>query len=133
MTTIANVKNVINTSLEDAAITFHIGIATEFVSSLLSDKGHSEDRLSSIRTYLAAHFIAIRDRLNGMAISEHISTDARVEFSQDLTQSLNATHYGQTAQLLDTSGTLVRLSEGANQGTFRSFGTRYDPRYRTSA
>lgn len=65
------------------------------------------DRLQLIETWLAAHFYAIRDP---RYLSERAgSVGTTIESKVDL--NLSVTRYGQMAMVLDTTGTLRRLSE----------------------
>jgi hypothetical protein len=102
-----DVRAIIATSLDDAALLPFITPANQLVDELLLDKGLGEPRLKEIERWLAAHFVALReprDTLRGVAESRHqYETPAVGQF-------LNGTRYGQMAIMLDTSGTLAALA-----------------------
>lgn len=103
------VKSVISTSLDD--ITLFMEAAEILVNENLSDKGFSADRLEKIELFLSAHFIAMSEpQLKSEKMGD--STDTYFGVSGfNILSSL----YGQSAAMLDTSGTLTGL------GSVRAF------------
>ena len=105
----AAVCAVLETSLTDDQIDPFIQTANIMVTEYLagSDCGLSDDLLKEIETYLAAHFVTLRDRIvqreaaDGVSFDYQGSTDAGLDSSQ----------YGQTAQILDSCGKLSQLSD----------------------
>ena len=86
-----------------------IATATLVVTEELADQGLSDDRLTQIELYLAAHFAALNDpRME----SEEIGGEYKSKVQGKTEMNLDATFYGQTAKLLDTSGTLAQLGAG---------------------
>lgn len=98
-----DVLDIIGTSLNEAQLHAFINLAHEMVAGNLSGAGLSEARLTQIETWLAAHFVAIRDQ---RAKSMSISGEGSVTYQGETGMGLNATLYGQQAMMLDTSGTL---------------------------
>jgi hypothetical protein len=85
-------------------------------SSLVTEKcvgvGYDDDRLALIETWLAAHFVAIRDpRLSSQSVG-----GAGGSYQGQTTMMLSATTYGQQAMLLDTAGALSVLNENTTRG-----------------
>lgn len=73
---------------------------------------YSEVRLTQIETWLAAHFLAIRDpRYAAETIGK-----ASVVFQQQIGLNMGLTPYGQQAMLLDTHGGLAWLDKHISQG-----------------
>lgn len=104
--TTADVKVIIQTALDD--VDAFITPANQLVDALLLDKGLGEPRLKEIERWLAAHFVAMRtpaDAGRGVAESRHDYETPMVG------KHLEGTRYGQTAILLDTSGTLAALAD----------------------
>lgn len=90
-----------------------ISQANLMVTEELSSIGFSDDRLALIETYLAAHFAALvieRGALASIAIQ-----DVKDAFHDVYSEGLGSTRFGQQAMMLDTSGTLVRLSASLTQ------------------
>lgn len=116
--TVAMVKEVMDTNLSDADITAHINIASDLVTTALVSSGLGSTRITNIERYVAAHLIAMRDRLAGQTSAEWLSSEAKVEFSGKWGEALKSTNYGQTAIVLDTTGTLSQM--GAARAIFRA-------------
>lgn len=109
-TTSEEVKEVIATSLADAVVLSNfIATANVYVDAHLSAAGLSEAILTKIEMYLAAHLIAFGPEELGGLISDKAG-DATSKFANVYSAGLGSTRYGQTAMMLDTSGTLQRLS-----------------------
>lgn len=91
-----------------------IDAASELVTELCAPtaNGYTEDRLTMIETWLAAHFLAIRDPRYA---SESIGA-ASVTLQQQTGLNLALTPYGQQAQLLDTKGGLSWIDKHISQG-----------------
>ncbi len=84
-----------------------IEISNALVTEKLGDL-FDDTRLELIERWLAAHFYTNRDP---RAVSERAGPVSQT-LQSAVALHLNSSHYGQTAMLLDTSGTLKRLSEG---------------------
>lgn len=84
------------------------------VASLLVDQieentaAPSEEVLSEIERWLAAHFYTVRDPRR----ESERAGDVWATFQSKVDLFLSTSHYGQMAQTLDTTGTLRQLSEG---------------------
>lgn len=81
---------------------------TDYVAT--SDEGSllNTALLKQIESYLAAHFYSHRDKL----YQEKKTGDASAVFQGKTDMGLDSTEYGQTAQVLDVTGTLRSLSKG---------------------
>ena len=104
-TSISDVKNVMETSLTDAQITAFITTANAMVYAYLDGKGLSDTLLTHIETYVAAHLVTLRDRRSASESADGVS----FAYEGDIGQGLDSSTYGQTAQTLDTTGTLGSL------------------------
>lgn len=113
-------KVVYDSGLTDAVLEDIIDIANNLVTDILGTSGLSSDRLKNIERYLAAHFAAFREPQRGLVSAEWIASEAKIEFSSDFGRALDATHFGQTAAMLDTTGKLRQA--GAKRATFRVTG-----------
>lgn len=101
-------------SIED--LTPFIAAAEELVTQLsLTDCGaaYSADRLRIIETWLAAHFLAIRDPRYQ---SETMGAASVTKALGQMGMNLGMTPYGQQAMLLDTCGWLAWLDKHISQG-----------------
>ena len=84
-----------------------ITTANLLIDEELTGKGLSSERLKQIELYLAAHLITLRDpRTQSERISEEAFT-----YQGETGTNLDASHYGQTVKMLDTTGTLARLEQ----------------------
>jgi len=116
---VAQVTEIVQTSIEDEAIlTSMIDTAHVYIDANLLEVGHSEEILSKIELYLSAHFVAISEEKGGMVLDK--LGDATQEWDASVMgEGLKATLYGQTALLLDTSGTLANISSVKLRAEFR--------------
>jgi hypothetical protein len=84
-----------------------IEVANELVTECCGELGYTENRLTLIEDWLAAHFYAQRDpRLQSEGLGSLVST---FEGRTDL--GLNNTRFGQQAMRLDTQGGLAALED----------------------
>lgn len=100
------VKSIIETQLSDDDITPYITTADVVVEERLDNKGLSDELLTQIKIFLAAHFLAITKerQLKGQKYGD------ASEFYQGMTKmDLDASFYGQTASWLDPTGTLSQI------------------------
>lgn len=96
-----------------------IEVANELVTECCGELGYTENRLTLIEDWLAAHFYAQRDpRVQSEGIG---SLNSTFEGRTDL--GLNNTRFGQQALRLDTKGGLATLEDVAkNPVTKNAFG-----------
>jgi hypothetical protein len=88
-------------------------VMVDWLQSKDTDNELSEDMLTEIEVQLAAHFYSVqRDpQLQGK------STDgASGNYTGATGYSLQATHYGQTAMLMDITGMLTKRNKEAQEG-----------------
>lgn len=108
------VRNIIvNTELTDAQIEGGISTATIIVLENLMVANLATSVITEITTYLAAHFVSLRDKTTRI-VREKIG-DAEVEYEASKPSAgytpLDSTEWGATALLLDTSGILLSLGK----------------------
>lgn len=125
-TSIADVKVVIATSLTDEDITSFINIANRIVTQVVgTSTALSDDIKEDIETFLTAHLIAIsREPQNSFSRSRVGNSEIYV--SSQFGKGLEATSFGQTVKLLDTTGAFTQL--GKIKASLKSYGpkTVYD-------
>jgi len=112
-------------TLATTAIDPFITTADLVVQEELTTRNLSQDRLSQIECYLAAHFAIVayeRGGLNRQRIGE--SEDFYHEVGGD-SLNLMATRYGQQAVFLDSSGRLGGMSKSTIKARFRVVHTRH--------
>lgn len=80
-----------------------IQTATTLVDSTLLSAGYSDDQLFEIERFLAAHFVAMRQRQT----AKEGFGDATREYGGKFGLGLDFTQYGQQVKLLDYKGVLV--------------------------
>lgn len=107
------VKNVIETELSDSEIEGAISTAVTIVQNYLSSASLVAEIEVEITMYLAAHFIALRDRT--VMIKEEKIGDASVTYEvgspQESFFSFKSTKWGATAVALDSSNILGQLGQ----------------------
>ena len=99
-TTDDEVKEIIDTSLDD--LTPFILVASQQVDRI---SGLGTAVLKEIERWLAAHFVAIRDKRT----SKDSVGDSSHTYEGRTGMALDFTRYGQQAKLLDTTGTLRKV------------------------
>lgn len=111
----SDVKDIIDTALDEFQIEAFISTANLLVTEKLSGGDLSDAMLTEIEKYLAAHLICLRDQrvqnssMDGMNLTYQGQTGMRLE----------ATQYGQTVQILDTTGAFA--SSGLKAVKFSAF------------
>ena len=105
----AAVCAVLDTTLNDDEVEPFIQTANLMVTEYLagSDCSLSDDMLKEIETYLAAHFVTLRDRVVQREAADGVSFD----YQGATDMGLDSSGYGQTAQILDSCGKLSQLSD----------------------
>lgn len=108
-TTIAKVKQIINTGLSDVDITALITTAeTIRAAKLGTTSGLGDSTIELIDTYLTAHIIATtRERQT----SEEKIGEVTMKFQGAYGEYLNATSYGQMILMLDTTGAFATVGK----------------------
>lgn len=105
--TAENVRDVIDTKLGNTEIDLAIATAHILTDDEIAPKGVlSEERLQLVELYLSAHFVTLRDR---RVASQNLSDGSTLSFEGKTGLYLTSSHYGQTAILLDSTGTLKTL------------------------
>jgi len=106
-TTAEAVKEIMTKGLTEAEITPFLATANALVTAHLGSSSLSDALLEEIEKYLAAHFASIRSKYG---IRESIGEASKTTGYKGGV-GLDATPYGETAKMLDTTGTLAGLSE----------------------
>jgi len=107
----ADVLEIIDTTLQTGEIDPFINTATMLVDGYLEDKGLSDEVLTEIEKYLAAHVLSVKDQ---RVKTEKIDV-LGFTYTGSFGIGLKNTQYGQMAILLDTSGTLGEIAEGGGK------------------
>lgn len=105
----SDVKEIIDTELEDGDINAYINVAYRMTLPLAGELAAcgGEGMVDDIQKYLTAHQIAIRER---RVKSQDVADDYRVEYEVGtLGEGLRSTAYGQMALDLDCTGALAKL------------------------
>lgn len=93
---------------EDIGLSPFIIAANALVEDIAVDSGHTEERLTLIETWLAAHFYAMRDP-STIPTSERAGP-VSASYQSAVALYLASSRYGQMALTLDSSGLLAAMS-----------------------
>ena len=103
-----DVLDIMDNTLDEDEISAHLLSANVFVTATLGDKGLSDEVLAEIERWTTAHMVAsTKDRVS----KEEGAGGAYIKWAGFWGKNFESTQYGQTALLLDTSGTLVALQK----------------------
>lgn len=116
---VADVKDIIDTTLTKGQIHAFINGAHQIVLDNLTGEGLSEETLTEIERYLSAHLLALRDQ---QVQSERIGSEYQATYQGKTDKGFEATFYGQTAVSLDPSGKLAEAGLLLKQSSFRVHG-----------
>jgi hypothetical protein len=115
--TATEVKQIIDldtSTVTDEKIEVFINMANLFINNTFSGvTSLSSDTLKEIERFLSAHFL---HALDPRAISEKAG-EVAVRYAGKFGMGLQATTYGQTALLLDTTGRLAVAAEGKKRAS----------------
>ena len=104
--TATDVKTLIDTDLEDAAIANQIAMATELVDAIASkDATITATRLKLIEMNLAAHFVAA-------TVDPRTKSESASSVSQTFEGAFSESRYWANARKLDPTGTLIAMEKG---------------------
>lgn len=106
--TAADVRMLIDTSIEDTVIDFHATQAIAFLDSITWNDTLDATVRSNLELWMTAHFIAIS--IDRTAMKEKVG-ESSIDYVQEFGTGLNATRYGQMAISLDPTNTLVVVSK----------------------
>ena len=103
---------------DDADVSLYIEQATLMVDEDLAGFSLSDERLRLIELNLAAHFATLAIERGGFTYQKSMS--AEEGYANDRKQiKLTSTRFGQSAIVLDTSGTLANLNSPLGVAQFR--------------
>lgn len=111
-TTESNVAAIIEVDVTISLVPF-MTVANALVTELCLDSGYDDERLELIERWLAAHFYTNRDPRPVSEAAGPVSTT----YQSAVALNLNTSHYGQTAMLLDTAGSLKTLNNSKGKKT----------------
>lgn len=111
-TTPADVKGIIDFDPSVQNLSPFIEAANQLVTEICAPAGYNADRLRIIETWLAAHFVAIRDP---RYVAENMGA-AGASYQQKVGFNLQLTSYGQQVMVLDTAGGLANLNNSIAAG-----------------
>ena len=109
----AEVKEIITTSKNSTPF---IDVDNRYIYRILSGKGLSEATLKDIELYMSAHLVSVTTEKGGLK-TDRIG-DSQRTYSIMSGKGLEMSRYGHTAQMLDTSNTLI--SAGKKNAVFRA-------------
>jgi len=127
-TTTSRVCGVMDTTLTEDEVAPFVETANLMVTAYLASTDQTADALREVETYLAAHFVSLRDRL----VKSEAAGGVRFDYQGETGMGLDSSHYGQTAKLLDGSGVLKEI-DGKTRITWkhRAGSERTNTDYRT--
>lgn len=106
---VSDVQSVIDTDLDVLDIQKYIVTANLIVSEELASSGLSSSRRDQIAKYLAAHFCTLKEPQGRLT---ELDTDGtRQKFAGSYGSGLRSSPFGQTALMLDTTGTLAAIAD----------------------
>lgn len=111
----------VNELLDTTGKTYTLAIesANVLVNETLGDAGLSDDRLTMIERFLAAHFAILSTQGGGIARRSVGESSETYRTPKESMQGLNSTVWGQQALAADTTGTLSALGSGGLKAEFR--------------
>ena len=107
-TTETAVKTVLNSTISDATVTPFISDANILVTQVLGDSDLSDDMLTAIEKWLAAHMLAMTPH-ERQAFEKEVGK-AKEKYGKGGLR-LEATTYGQMVLMLDTTGNFSRIDD----------------------
>jgi hypothetical protein len=124
-TTASAIRGIVEVDAEfiDASLVPFIESASAIVDDVLADQDLSDLRLELIERWLAAHFYVLRDPRRK---SETVGPITQTLEMGKTGLHLQATQYGQTAMLLDSTGSLAQYNANLETPAHRlTVGVRY--------
>lgn len=109
------VKEILDTTLDDSVVETFITAANLTVTRLLSDQGLEDAELKEIERWLSAHFLACTRELQPKTEQ---AGGAQVAYQGTTAMGLDATFYGQQVKILDTTGLLASTVGRRNVSIF---------------
>jgi hypothetical protein len=101
---VSEVTDTFDTDEDPAAINQWISIASEYVDDIAdADSGVSSSRLKKIELLVSQHLLAIQDPL----VEQDQIGDSTIVYQGEYGMDWDASQYGQHAQMLDPTNTLV--------------------------
>lgn len=99
--------------------TLFITTASVMATEYLEGKGLSEELLTQLEIYLAAHFAVLAVERGGLTRDTMGQSTSGFNATNNRLQGLSSTRFGQTALLLDSTGSLKDTNPGSRNALFR--------------
>jgi len=112
------VKAIIDTELTVDEVAPFLSTAHVMVDALLTGEEYGEDLLTQIETWLAAHFVAVRDP----RISKEKAGEGDWTYHGKSGLGLNHTPYGQQVMILDHHGVLAEVAASKMSAVMKVIG-----------
>lgn len=107
-TTVQKVRSILDTNVEDNAVTSWMDIASTLVDDIAdADPTVSDSRLAKIEKVLTAHLVSTQDQRHAATSGASRS----VEYQGETGMGIEGTKYGQQAVALDPTNTLANMSK----------------------
>lgn len=103
----------VDEDLSTSAFTPFIRIANSLVDKWCTNSGYTDEHLTDIETWLAAHFYGVWDR----QVTQQQIGPTMETYQSKIDYTLKLTHQGQTAMLLDWAGNLAALNNALQDVT----------------
>ena len=112
------VTRIIDTAYTDEQVTPFLTPAGLLVDAVLSGEGYSEELLTQIECWLAAHFVAVADP----RVAQEGIGDLSVTYDGKTAMGLNQTRYGQQVLILDWHGRFRGIETTTRSAELRVLG-----------
>ena len=113
-TTVEKVREILDSTLDDANITAYITAAGLYLDTIFTGQDISEDLRNEIERWVTAHLISVSKERQWEEVDAGTASE---KFTGKYEMGLSMTSYGQTAILLDTTGELQRSQKKKAQTT----------------
>jgi hypothetical protein len=111
-----------NTMLTPEDIDLHVKIANNIVTTNLTSVGHSDETLVDLELNIAAHIVTLTKKTSNTIVQKKVGQASLKHDMGKMGERLNATVFGQTALLIDTSGTLANMQSAEKQAGIEVYG-----------
>ena len=111
-----DVRELVDTS-DDVDIDWAVEAAEDMVDAHLISVGHTDNILSRITLFIAAHFVALAVERGGL-VREGVG-GANASYANIYGEGFRATRWGQQALALDSSGTLSNVTQIRPRAEFK--------------
>lgn len=110
------VNAILDTSLELEDLTPFIETANIIVSARCSDSEYSDEELTEIERWLAAHLVCVKDP----QIAKEKVGEGDWTYDGKTGMGLDSTRYGQQVRMIDYKGTLAEIDKPQGDGEIKA-------------